>query len=153
MTISTMSDTQIPAMWDAAVRKYEAITKKSLKNIPWPSSAEDLIRQVEGNIKQCEEFRGRAALFFTILRNVGGTIETVGSVVAGAAQGVFPASPMVFGCIVYLIDAAKGVSKCLDAITDLLQILQNFTVRLKIYDMVEISEELGAKLTEILVSV
>jgi hypothetical protein len=147
-----MSGSQIPAMWDEAVKKYEVTTKKSLKNIPWPSSAEDLVRHVEASIRQCEEFRGRAAVFFTILRHVGGTIETVGNVVAGAAQGAFPASPMIFGCIVYLIDAAKGVSKCLDAITDLFQILQNFTVRLKVYDMVEISGELRAKLTEILVS-
>jgi hypothetical protein len=127
-------------MWDEAVKRYETITKKSLKQIPWPSSPEDLIRDVEGSVKQCEEFLGRAATFFTIFRNVGGTIATVGNVVAGAAQGAFPASPMIFGCVVYLIDAAKGVSRCLDAITDLLQILQNFTVRLKIYDMVEISE-------------
>jgi hypothetical protein len=140
MKTTTMSGTQIPAMWDEAVKRYETITKKSLKQIPWPSSPEDLIRDVEGSVKQCEEFLGRAATFFTIFRNVGGTIATVGNVVAGAAQGAFPASPMIFGCVVYLIDAAKGVSRCLDAITDLLQILQNFTVRLKIYHMVEISE-------------
>jgi hypothetical protein len=148
-----MADAQILAMWDQAAKKYEEVTKMKLTDLPRPTSVEDLISRADESIKHCEEFRARAGTFFKVLRNVGNAVETVSKIVAGVAQAAFPASPTVFGAVLYLIDAAKGVSKYLDAIVDLLVILQDFVVRLKIYSMVEISAELRTKLTEILVSI
>ena len=53
----------------------------------------------------------------------------------------------------YLIQAARGVSASLDAIADLLGILKDFTVRLRVYNREDLSQELREKLTEILVTV
>lgn len=60
---------------------------------------------------------------------------------------------MVFGAVVYLIGAAKGVSAKLDAIRDLIEQVQNYTIRLSVYEKADTSEELRTKLTEILVLV
>ncbi len=78
-------------------------------------------------------------------------IELVGNLAAGAASAVFPPSSMIFGSVMYLINAAQGVSDSLDAIADLLVTLKDFTVRLNVYNREDLSLELRQKLTEILV--
>lgn len=80
-------------------------------------------------------------------------IELVGNLAAGAASAVFPPSSMCFGAAMYLINAARGVSASLDAIADLLGVLKDFTVRLKVYNREDLSNELREKLTEILTTV
>ena len=60
---------------------------------------------------------------------------------------------MCFGAATYLINAAHGVSASLDAISDLLAALKDFTVRLKVYNQADLSQELREKLTEILITV
>lgn len=79
-------------------------------------------------------------------------IELVGNLAAGAASAAYPPSQMCFGAAMYLINAAKGVSSTLDAITELLSDLKNYTVRLNIYLKEDLSKELRDKLAEILVS-
>lgn len=65
------------------------------------------------------------------------------------------ASPnsMCFHAVMKLIEAARGVSASLDAIADLLGMLKDFTVRLKIYHRKHLSPELRGKLTEVLTTV
>ena len=58
---------------------------------------------------------------------------------------------MCFGSVMYLVNAAKGVSDSLDAIAELLTTLKEFTVRLNVYNRENLSQELREKLTEILV--
>lgn len=90
---------------------------------------------------------------FTVLSAAVKPIELVGNLAAGAASAVFPPSSMCFGAAMYLINAAHGVSSSLDAISDLLGVLKDFTVRLKVYNREDLSLELREKLTEILVTV
>ena len=78
-------------------------------------------------------------------------IELVGNLAAGAASAAFPPSQMCFGVAMYLINAAHGVSDSLDAIAELLGVLKDFTVRLKVYCREDLSRELRGKLTETLV--
>lgn len=58
---------------------------------------------------------------------------------------------MCFGAVMYLINAAHGVSASLDAIAGLLDELKDITIRLKIYNQEDLSQELKEKLTTILV--
>lgn len=51
-----------------------------------------------------------------------------------------------------LINAARGISATLDAITELLSQLKDYTVRLKVYVTEDLSDGLKEKLAEILVS-
>lgn len=53
----------------------------------------------------------------------------------------------------YLINAARGVSASLDAIVKLLEMLKDLTMRLKVYNREDLSQELREKLTEILTTV
>ncbi|KAJ5942588.1 hypothetical protein N7516_002756 [Penicillium verrucosum] len=52
----------------------------------------------------------------------------------------------------HLVGAAKGVSVSYDAIQDLMQMLQEFTVRLGAYAQEAISESLRDKLSDIIVT-
>ncbi len=88
---------------------------------------------------------------FTVLKAALKPIELVGNLAGGAASVAMPPSSMCFGAVMYLIDAAKGVSDSLDAITDRLTMLKDFTARLVVYNRDDLSLELRRKLTEILV--
>lgn len=79
-------------------------------------------------------------------------IELVGNLAAGAASTAFPPSQMCFGAVMCLINAARGISATLDAITELLSQLKDYTVRLKVYVTEDLSDGLKEKLAEILVS-
>ena len=89
---------------------------------------------------------------FKVLSAAVKPIELVGNFAAGAASAAFPPSQMCFGAAMYLIDAARGVSATLDAITELLSDLKNYTARLNVYVKGDLSDELKEKLAEILVS-
>ena len=92
-------------------------------------------------------------MLFTVLSAAVKPIELVGNLAAGAAGAVFPPSSLCFGAVMYLINAAKGVSASLDAIAGLLEVLKDFTVRLKVYQREDLSAELREKLTDILVTI
>jgi hypothetical protein len=90
-------------------------------------------------------------MLFTVLNAALKPIELVSNLAAGAATAVCPPSSLCFGAVMYLIGAAHGVSASLDAIAELLGLLKEFTIRLKIYQREDLSQELREKLTEILV--
>jgi len=92
-------------------------------------------------------------MLFTVLSAAVKPIELVGNLAAGAASAVFPPSSLCFGAAMYLINAARGVSATLDAIAELFGMLKDFTVRLKVYNNEDLSQELREKLTEILTTV
>lgn len=80
-------------------------------------------------------------------------VELVSNLASGAASAMFPPSAMCFGAVMFLIDTAHGVSASLDAIAELLDLLKEFTIRLKVYQREDLSQELRENLTEILVGV
>lgn len=65
----------------------------------------------------------------------------------------FVAPSIFFHVVLQLVNAAQGVSAFLDAIADLLGVLKDFTVRLKIYGGEGLSPELRENLTEVLTTV
>lgn len=79
-------------------------------------------------------------------------IELIGPIAAGGVSNVFPASSAAFGAVMFLVDAAKGVSASLDAIEDLLGQLGDLTARLEVHLKVELSLRLRGQLAKILVS-
>lgn len=122
---------QLPAIYKQAIKQYEQITKKKLDDpgLPKMTSVDSLVKEIEQQNNKFSEFRETKHLFFDILEGAMKPIELVGDLAAGAASMAFPPSSMVFGAVIYLIGAAKGVSASYDAIQDLLASLK---VRLSI---------------------
>lgn len=147
-----MSAARADLMWDQALNKYEQATKKNLKDLPRPRSAEDLVREVQNANDQFKSFREKSGIVSKTLSALANPIEIVGAMAAGATSSTFSPSSMVFGALMHLINAAKGEAAVLDAITDLMAALQDFSVRLQVYHGADLSQELREKLTEILAS-
>lgn len=95
---------------------------------------------------------GQQGGLFEVLNAFAKPIEQVGIIASGTSNAAFPPSQICFGAVVHLINAAKGVSASLEAITDLLQELRAYTMRLSIYLIEDLSNELKEKLAETLVS-
>ena len=98
------------------------------------------------------EYRGKRQKLFRVLGNVLKPIELLGNLAAGGASVAFPPSSLVFGAVLYLINAGQGVSACYDAITNLFNEVQDFTSRLSVHSKQDISQELREIVTKILVS-
>lgn len=148
-----MATTDIGTLWQEARKRYADISGKDLKDLPMPKTTEDLLSNVEKQNKDYKHFREKSGTLFTVLSAAVKPIELVGNLAAGAASAAFPPSQMCFGAVMYLINAARGVSASLDAIADLLGVLKDFTVRLTVYNREDLSHELREKLTEILTTV
>ncbi|KAK4548205.1 hypothetical protein LTR36_010074 [Oleoguttula mirabilis] len=148
-----MPDNEFTSLWDDAREEFADASGKDLKDLPMPQTTEELIKSVESQNKGYKDFREKQGLLFTVLSAAVKPIELVGNLAAGAASAVFPPSSMCLGAVMYLINAAHGVSASLDAITDMLGVLKDFTVRLSIYNRESLSVQLREKLTEVLTTV
>ncbi|EFR02973.1 NACHT and TPR domain-containing protein [Nannizzia gypsea CBS 118893] len=144
---------QIPTIYKEAIEKYEEITKKPLLDptLLEITSTEALFDRIEKENGKFDDFRATRHGLFDALECALKPIELVGHLVSGAASIAFPPSSLVFGSVLYLMDAAKGVSASYNAIKDLMDSLENFTVRLRIYNREIISNELSKHLSDILV--
>ncbi|KAF3481931.1 NACHT and TPR domain-containing protein [Arthroderma uncinatum] len=144
---------QIPAVYSEAIKKYEEITKKPLLDptLLEITSTDALLDKIEKENGKFDDFRATRNGLFNALECALKPIELVGHLASGAASIAFPPSSLVFGSVLYLINAAKGVSSSYNAIQDLMESLENFTVRLRIYNREHISNELSKHLSDILV--
>ena len=138
--------------WQVAVSNYEQITGKRLGDLDLKrlQTVDDLERAIDSQSTRMDQFRAKRATLFRLMRNAMLPIQLVGDLAAGGATQIFPPSSFVFGAVTYLIGAAKNVSSAYDAIQDLMSTLQDFTVRLKVYNRERISLELSFKLTKVL---
>ena len=170
-----MAQEDLFLIWQDATKQYADTTGMDIKGLLMPATTEDLFKIVEEQNSQFQHFRekqvgetgtglARALVvvelyitgnckrtIFAVLSATVETIETIGNMEAGSASAVFQPTEQVFGTAMCLVSAARGVSASLDAIVDLLSILKDFTVRLKVYNSEDLSQELREKLTEILI--
>jgi hypothetical protein len=61
---------------------------------------------------------------FDVLESAMIPVQLFGNLAAGAASMMIPPSSLVFGAVLHLMGAAKGVSASYEAIQDLMQMLQ-----------------------------
>ncbi|KAL4931965.1 NACHT and TPR domain protein [Aspergillus undulatus] len=145
---------QIPAIYARALKKYQEITDETL-DVGFLSrlqNVDDLMKEIDARNTQFGEFREKRRVLFDVLKSALIPIQLFGDLAAGGASMVFPPSSLVFGAVTYLMSAARGVSSSFDAIQCLMGSLKDFTIRLKAYSKESISEDLGDKLADILVT-
>lgn len=117
---------QFAAIWATAKAQYTAAVGEDIDgpSFPHPSSTDDLLVALEQQNSDLRHFREKRAIIFDILNGACRPIELVGNLAAGGAALVFPPSTLCFGAVMYLINAAHGVSASYDAIADLLRTLK-----------------------------
>ncbi|CAI7663781.1 unnamed protein product [Penicillium pancosmium] len=149
-----VSTDQFSAIYDKAIQKYNEITGETLAVdfIARIRSVDDLTKEIDERNSTFREFRERRGAIFDVLETTLIPVELFGALAAGGASVAFPPSSLVFGAVIHLVGAAKGVSASYDAIQDLMQMLQDFTARLKAYAQEAISEALSNKLSDIIVT-
>ncbi|KAJ5598042.1 NACHT and TPR domain protein [Penicillium hordei] len=146
---------QSSAICNKAIRKYYEITGETLAvdfltNI---RSVSDLTKEIDEKNIAFREFREKREAIFDVLEAALIPVQLFSNLAVGeAASMVFPPSSLIFGAVMHLVGAAKGVSTSYDAIEDLMQMLQDFTVRLSTYTQEAISEALSDKLSDIIVT-
>ncbi|KAJ5415509.1 NACHT and TPR domain protein [Penicillium sp. CMV-2018d] len=146
---------QSSAICEKAIRKYHEITGETLAvdfltNI---RTVSDLTKEIDEKNIAFAEFREKRGAIFDALETALIPVQLFTNLAAGEAVSmVFPPSRLVFGAVMHLVGAAKGVSASYDAIQDLMQMLQDFTVRLSAYTQEAIPEALNDKLSDIIVT-
>ncbi|KAF7586870.1 hypothetical protein BBP40_008217 [Aspergillus hancockii] len=145
---------QFPALYEKAIRKYREITEETLEVdfLTQIRSVKDLTNEIEERNRAFREFREKRGAIFDVLESALIPVQLFGNLAAGGASMIFPPSSLVFGAVLHLMGAAKGVSASYEAIQDLMQVLQDFTIRLKAYTEEAISGALSDKLSDIIVT-
>ncbi|PGH12593.1 hypothetical protein AJ80_06651 [Polytolypa hystricis UAMH7299] len=148
------SKDQVPAIYERAVKKYKEITDETLdmEFLTKIQNVQELTKEIDERNTKFLEFREKRGAIFDVLQATLIPVQLFGDLMAGGASMVFPPSSLVFGAVTYLMGAAKGVSESYNAIHDLMGTLKDFTIRLKVYSKEDISEDLGNKLSDILVT-
>ncbi|KAJ6057041.1 ankyrin repeat-containing protein [Penicillium canescens] len=141
-------------LWSEAVDRYIDSTSRTL-------SEQGLLKQLKSS-KELEEQLVKDHLSFTSFRakrsKITGRIKkavkpfTVISAVASSAISLSPFAPAstIFGAVVFVIQAADGVSEAYDWIDELFNKLGDFTVRLEEYCKESMSPRLEKKVVQIL---
>lgn len=118
---------QSSAICEKAIRKYHGITGETLAvdfltNI---QTVSDLTKEIDEKNIAFSEFREKRGAIFDALEAALIPVQLFTNLAAGEAVSmVFPPSRLVFGAVMHLVGAAKGVSASYDAIQDLMQMLQ-----------------------------
>lgn len=117
---------QVALIWSAAVDRYEQITNRKLDDpaLERLSTVEGLLSVIDSENKQFSDFREKRRGIFTALEYALRPIELVGGIAAGATSMLYPPSTLIFASVMYLIDAAKGVSAKFNAIMELMGTLK-----------------------------
>lgn len=117
---------QSSAICEKAIRKYHEITGETLGAdfLTKIRSVSDLTKEVDERNSAFREFREKRGAIFDVLEAALIPVQLFGNLAAGGTSMAFPPSSLVFGAVVYLVGAAKGVSASYDAIQDLMQMLQ-----------------------------
>lgn len=90
-TMSTEeSEAQFAGIWDEALKQYAQVTNKRLEdaNMPKPTSAANLLQEIESQQAKFSDFRGKRHMLFTVLGGAMKPIELVGNLAAGGASMV-----------------------------------------------------------------
>ncbi|KAL4739869.1 NACHT and TPR domain protein [Aspergillus similis] len=142
------------AIYDKASRRYHEITGEPLEveSLTEISSVSNLMKVIDEQNRAFREFRAKRQDVFDALNAALIPVQLLGDFAAGAATAAVPPSCLVFGAVLHLVGAAKGVSASYEAIQDLMQLLQDFTVRLNVYTQEAISEALSDKLSDIIIT-
>ncbi|CAG8016084.1 unnamed protein product [Penicillium nalgiovense] len=144
---------QSSAICEKAIRKYHEITGETLGvDFLKVQNVNDLTKEIEQRNNTFREFREKRGAIFDVLESALVPVQLFSNLAAGGASMAFPPSSLVFGAVMHLVDAAKGVSTSYNAIQDLMQMLQDFTIRLSAYTQEAISEALSDKLSDIIVT-
>ncbi|PWY86019.1 hypothetical protein BO70DRAFT_423185 [Aspergillus heteromorphus CBS 117.55] len=153
MTVTTSSPSQFTITWELAVKRYAAAVGKQRlddASLPRPSSIAELLHRLDTQNSDFARFRETKHSLFHVLTSLCEPIERFGSLAADIASSAFAPSCVCFSAIAYLIDAAKDVSASYDAVVGLFVTLNDFLVRLAVYDGTRMSEALQAKVVDIL---
>lgn len=126
MFTMAVSTDQFSAIYDKAIQKYNEITGETLAVdfIAKIRSVDDLTKEIDERNSTFREFRERRGAIFDLLKTTLIPVELFGALAAEGASVAFPPSSLVFGAVIHLVGAAKGVSASYDAIQDLMQMLQ-----------------------------
>ncbi|GFG13412.1 hypothetical protein IFM61392_07918 [Aspergillus lentulus] len=145
---------QFPAIYEKAIQKYREITAETLEVdfLCKIRNVEDLMKEIDERNRAFREFREKRGVMFDVLESAMIPVQLFGNLAAGAASMMMPPSSLVFGAVLHLMGAAKGVSASYEAIQDLMQMLQDYTIRLRAYTQEAISEALSDKLSDIIVT-
>lgn len=116
---------QSSAICEKAIRKYHEITGETLGvDFLKVQNVNDLTKEIEQRNNTFREFREKRGAIFDVLESALVPVQLFSNLAAGGASMAFPPSSLVFGAVMHLVDAAKGVSTSYNAIQDLMQMLQ-----------------------------
>ncbi|KAF9874333.1 nacht and tpr domain protein [Colletotrichum karsti] len=146
---------QFAAILADAQKQYADSTGLDLKDYMNPpmKTTEDLLNVINRQNEQFTSFREKRQKLFQGLSAACKPLEVVGEALAGASEDIFPPGQTIFAAVMYLVNAANGVSTCYDSIIDLFDQMQDFTNRLKFYVSQKMSNELHDKVVQILVTI
>ena len=144
----------IREVWEEAFSLYEENTHRDLKsdlarlNL---HSTRELLDQINAREQNFSSFRQSKAKLWTILRRTMHGVEVIGRLTENTLTLTpFSYASPVLGAVMYLVTAAKGVSKAYDSIIELLSQLEDFTSRLEEYVKSAIDLKLRKKIVDIL---
>jgi hypothetical protein len=142
-------------LWEKALDKYFISTKRTssqkalLKQLKSP---DDLQKQLETNHNEFSSFRERHGKLTGKLKATVQPFMALSSIVSSAVQlSPFAPASTILGAVVFLVNAAGGVSKAYDWIEELFDKLGDFTVRLDEYINGDINANLKTKVDQVLV--
>ena len=144
----------IREVWEEAFSLYEENTHRDLKsdlarfNL---HSTRELLDQINAREQNFSSFRQSKAKLWTILRRTMHGVEVIGRLTENTLTLTpFSYASPVLGAVMYLVTAAKGVSKAYDSIIELLSQLEDFTSRLEEYVKSALDLKLRKKIVDIL---
>ncbi|KAL4894288.1 NACHT and TPR domain protein [Aspergillus ambiguus] len=148
------STDQFSAIYEKGIQKYHEILGETMELdfLTRICSVRDLTKEISERNMAFHEFREKRGAICNILEAALIPVELFGNLLAGTTSTICPPSSLVFGAVMHLVGAAKGVSASYEAIQDLMQMLQDFTIRLRVYTQESISETLSDKLSDIIVT-
>jgi hypothetical protein len=141
-------------LWEEALDKYIESTSRTPSEqalLGQLKSPDDLEKQLQTERNKFDNFRAKHGKLTGRLKKAIKPF-TVLSSVASSAISLSPFAPAstIFGAVVFVVQAADGVSEAYDWIDQLFDKLGDFTVRLDEYCKEGISPHLGTKTVQIL---
>ena len=117
---------QSSAIYEKGIQKYHEIMGETFGGdfLTKLRSVSDLTKEIDERNNAFREFREKRSALFDVLEAALIPVQLFGNLAAGGASMVFPPSSLVFGAVMHLVGAAKGVSASYNAIQDLMQMLQ-----------------------------
>ncbi|THH19284.1 hypothetical protein EW146_g1864 [Bondarzewia mesenterica] len=155
MSVETETESAFHAIWQEAIFKYESDTGikvdlSSSSPFATVDSPDAVLQLVDEEQKKFNEHRKSGEKVRDVLKPM---LHVVCSFANAAGQGAslaFPPSTAIFGAVVVLLRAAEGVSSGYDAISQILQDLDDFLDRFKIHLDHDITRSIQEMMVKIL---